>query len=176
MHPTFLDIRRVLVNLLSNAFKFTDPGFVTVIASCQAFVADPSTSAALPPSRTAVPTISPVAVTSTSRKGRPSSLRVAHSMGVGERRSRGASLVAREAVGGGGFNGRRVRRKARKGEAKGGVAAFLESLEGPAFGNRAVLVVEVKDTGVRMTTEQTDRLFKPFSQVHCMTWRHAWGT
>ena len=58
---------------------------------------------------------------------------------------------------------------------KGGVT-IAAAVEGPTAEDRAVLRFDVKDTGLGMTPEQLDRLFKPFSQADQSTTRKYGGT
>lgn len=153
------------MNLLSNAFKFTDAGSITITASlnpCCGPFSGSSRSSSLPN------TSSPTAVARHGKQTR---------RGGGGWREGGGG-VPKNVFGNilGNLLRRFVffgwkRREEGEGEGKGegskgeaGNAAFLRNLQVPTH-ERAMLVVEVADTGVGIAPEQMDRLFKPFSQV-----------
>lgn len=204
---------QVLANFLSNAFKFTDSGFITVAARLEpidelesppsATAADEPVNKRYSPRSASVPDATEEQWTTTSASGcgaaNPAAVRAT-------RLSKAATFMHRATGGNGsderpdgsageseakaacntpagktspvysrvGSDGTRGvlssgwwRRRARGGKERGegdGDAVFMRSLETPTH-ERATLVVEVTDTGVGMSRDQMDRLFKPFSQV-----------
>lgn len=147
------------MNLVSNAFKFTDAGSVTVTARCEAVA---SQSDAVDESATA-----DSATTKRWNKSvRWTSLSAGDDSNSGwccrDSRRRVRETISNAVKGRCLGTGRSAQLENER--VPGASPAFLRSLEAPEYGTR-MLVVEVQDTGVGMSTEQMNRIFTPFSQV-----------
>lgn len=174
---------QVIVNLLSNALKFTDTGSVTVKARCEPFARGQenliSALAVNDEACSSHPVITTVPLVPSAFPDRASGF-VRGGAGGGRGLSTVTNACSRTSVlstpparktkiDRGGDKGWKKRviaflSNGTEGRDESTKPYFLRSLERPGYHN-AKLAVEVTDTGVGMTPEQMDQLFKPFSQV-----------
>lgn len=181
---------QVISNLLSNAFKFTDVGSVTVTAHCEPFVTNRESCGQVDTADASCSATISTAVISADGRSSLADVRSAQSAtglgssgdsggGVGSARR---SIFARPHVRPVAVPAQENRGRSRRssflsricaGWRKGvetseredrGQPLFLHSLESGTHA-KTRLVVEVTDTGMGMTSEQMDMLFKPFTQV-----------
>ena len=158
------------MNLISNAFKFTDAGFITVTARFDPVLVDSESlnskittnvapgnfPAAFVRSPPRTPYDKNPSTTSTSVKGCKGAIS-SKAVSRGKMRSNDCVEMRRPLLS-------KLNERKMKKQRAGTDLSFLKSLEVPPY-KTAVFVVEVKDTGVGMTPQQMDGLFKPFSQV-----------
>lgn len=172
----------MIVNLISNAFKFTDSGSISVNVCYEPQTTTEATTPLMGKEKGMYHYISPGVPLEAWMENRGGEKRNSYS-GLSTSRivcndcNESCDAQSDEKIGyigglvdagcsrsykGGAYNGKGV-----------GDATYLRSL--PPTHNRGILVVSVSDTGLGMSPEQTGQLFEPFFQVRYAHKRRGCG-